>query len=158
MPVWEPKAISELKGVKLYFLSMELSEKYIVTEKCQGWQNLGMSEKLKEKFRYVKCYSSKSKLKELQLIFFKCMIYIWWPAWHKKKKNLRIFLCECEINKGKSRLRKVKEGSTLEDEEQQVGILVRKYFHEISLPLRKVDGKFFYSSCLSVLVHEKCYQ
>lgn len=48
MPVWEPKAISELKGVKLYFLSMELSEKYIVTEKCQGWQNLGMSEKLRK--------------------------------------------------------------------------------------------------------------
>lgn len=40
----------------------------------------------------------------------------------------------------------VKEGSTLEDEEQQVGVLMGKYFHEISLPLRKVDGKFFYSS------------
>ena len=69
MPVWEPKAISELKGVKLYFLSMELSEKYIVTEKCQGWQNLGMSEKLKEKCRYVKCYSSKSKLRNSSSCF-----------------------------------------------------------------------------------------
>lgn len=51
MPVQEPKAISELKGIKLYFLSMKLSEKYIVAEKCQGWQNLGMPAKLKEKCR-----------------------------------------------------------------------------------------------------------
>ena len=39
----------------------------------------------------------------------------------------------------------VKEGSTLEDEEQQLGGLVGKYFYEISLLLRKVNGKFFYS-------------
>lgn len=142
MPVWEPKAISELKGVKLYFLSMELSEKYIVTEKCQGWQNLGMSEKLKKKCRYVKCYSRKSKLMELQLIFFKCMIYIWWPAWHKKNSE---FSC-VSVWLIKVSLGQVKEDSTLEDEEQQVGVLMGKYFHEISLPLRKVDGKFFYSS------------
>ena len=36
--VWEPKGISELKGAKLHLLSMGLSEKYTVTEKCQGWQ------------------------------------------------------------------------------------------------------------------------
>jgi hypothetical protein len=36
MPVQEPKAISELKGVKLYFLSMKLSENTLLLKNARA--------------------------------------------------------------------------------------------------------------------------
>lgn len=88
------------KVLSFTFFQWNSQKKYIVTEKCQGWQNLGMSEKLKEKCRCVKCDSSKSKLKELQLIF----LIGWYISGDQLGiQKLRIFLCGCEINKGKSR-------------------------------------------------------
>lgn len=82
---------------------MGLSEKHIVTEKCQCWQNLGLSEKLREKFRCIKCNPRVSTLKQLQLALTR-VACSWQSVW--RVESLRTFFyMDKRQSQGKSRSR-----------------------------------------------------